>query len=428
MRRFPVFRALRRIAAPALLAGGSAVPCASLRAQALQQLTLDAGGATLAQANVPRVTAPTMAAGWRIANGSAAIDLTGAATLASADRWAAQGVVAGAWSPGRSGDWELGGVATGLRYRGGSPAAHALGLVRRRLDGDRWGGWGAWVGGGGGFLSRQRLHAPIVAADGGLWWRGRGPTFSLALSAQRARLDSVGGPGALPVPLGLAPSAAPTLSNTAGGAVTNGVAVLGVVRPVLAVDLTGGFSWVGRRGELAASAGLRRAPVQFAGARGVLLASGVFWAHPRVGVVASAGDQVADPLSGMPAVRHLSVGLRWRLVPPALSTARPAVPAPSPTPATSVAPTAEFIEDGGRPARLRVLAPGAARVEVRGDWTEWRPMAMVAAGDAWELGAPLPSGTRRLMIRVDGGEWRVPANLAGTDDEFGSRVGLLVVP
>ena len=427
MRRFPAVRA-RHLLAPALLVGGAAAPCVPLAAQALQQLTLDAGGATLAQANVPRVTAPTMAASWRVANGSAALDLTGAATLASADRWAAQGVVAGAWSPGRSGDWELGGVATGLRYRGGSPAAHALGLVRRRLDGDGWGGWGAWVGGGGGFLSRERLHAPIVAADGGLWWRGRGPTFSLALSAQRARLDSIGGPGAVPAPLGLAPTAPPTLSNTAGGAVGNGVAVLGVVRPVLAVDLTGGFSWVGRRGELAASAGLRRAPVQFTGARAVLLASGVFWAHPRVGVVASAGDQVADPLRGMPAVRHLSLGLRWRLVPPAVATVRPSAPASSPTPATIAAPTAEFVEDRGQPARLRVLAPGAARVEVRGDWTEWRSMPMTVAGDAWELTAPLPSGTRRLMIRVDGGAWRVPANLAGADDEFGSRVGLLVVP
>jgi hypothetical protein len=53
---------------------------------------------------------------------------------------------------------------------------------------------------------------------------------------------------------------------------------------------------------------------------------------------------------------------------------------------------------------------------------------MVLAGDAWELAAALPSGTRRLTIRIDGGTWRVPANLAGADDEFGSRVGLLVVP
>jgi 1,4-alpha-glucan branching enzyme len=86
------------------------------------------------------------------------------------------------------------------------------------------------------------------------------------------------------------------------------------------------------------------------------------------------------------------------------------------------------VEDHGQPARLRVVAPGATRVEVRGDWTEWRPMRMTVAGDAWELTAPLPSGTRRLTIRVDGGAWRVPANLAGADDEFGSRVGLLVVP
>jgi hypothetical protein len=77
---------------------------------------------------------------------------------------------------------------------------------------------------------------------------------------------------------------------------------------------------------------------------------------------------------------------------------------------------------------LRVRAPGAQRVEGRGDWTDWRPVALVRDGDAWVLADPVPRGTRRLTVRADGGAWRVPANLAGADDDFGSRVGLLVVP
>jgi hypothetical protein len=53
---------------------------------------------------------------------------------------------------------------------------------------------------------------------------------------------------------------------------------------------------------------------------------------------------------------------------------------------------------------------------------------VAAEGDAWVLTGQLPRGTRRLTVRADGGAWRVPANLAAADDDFGSQVGLLVVP
>ncbi|MDF1504390.1 glycogen-binding domain-containing protein, partial [Roseisolibacter sp. H3M3-2] len=96
--------------------------------------------------------------------------------------------------------------------------------------------------------------------------------------------------------------------------------------------------------------------------------------------------------------------------------------------ATREAPQAEAVDGAGAVRRLRVRAPGAGSVEVRGDWTDWRPIGLVRDGDAWVLAAPLPRGTRRLTVRADGGAWRVPANLAGADDDFGSRVGLLVVP
>jgi hypothetical protein len=136
---------------------------------------------------------------------------------------------------------------------------------------------------------------------------------------------------------------------------------------------------------------------------------------------------VADPLRGMPAVRHFSLGLRWRLAAPAAPAPRVTAPTARPA-ATIAAPAAELVESRGAPGRLRVLAPGAARVEVRGDWTDWRAVPLVAVGGAWELPASMPRGTRRLTVRIDGGDWRVPANLAAADDDFGSRVGLLVVP
>ncbi len=41
---------------------------------------------------------------------------------------------------------------------------------------------------------------------------------------------------------------------------------------------------------------------------------------------------------------------------------------------------------------------------------------------------PLPPGLRRLAIRVDGGAWLAPAGTRRVFDEFGSEVGLLIVP
>ena len=41
---------------------------------------------------------------------------------------------------------------------------------------------------------------------------------------------------------------------------------------------------------------------------------------------------------------------------------------------------------------------------------------------------PVCGDTMQLMIRVDDGGWITPANLPTMDDEFGSRVALLVIP
>jgi hypothetical protein len=67
-------------------------------------------------------------------------------------------------------------------------------------------------------------------------------------------------------------------------------------------------------------------------------------------------------------------------------------------------------------------------VEVRGDFTDWEPVALQQAGDAWRFDVPLPSGLRRLNIRVDGGPWTVPAGAGVAHDEFGAVVGTIVVP
>ena len=77
---------------------------------------------------------------------------------------------------------------------------------------------------------------------------------------------------------------------------------------------------------------------------------------------------------------------------------------------------------------VRIHVPDARTVEIMGDFTNWEPRSMTRNGAAFESTMLVTSGTHRMMLRIDGGEWRAPANAPTVDDDFGGRVGLLVVP
>ena len=77
---------------------------------------------------------------------------------------------------------------------------------------------------------------------------------------------------------------------------------------------------------------------------------------------------------------------------------------------------------------VRVSAPGAHRVEMMGDITGWEPRALERRETRWELRLTIDPGAHHVVVRIDGGRWVVPANLARLDDELGGTVGLIVVP
>jgi 1,4-alpha-glucan branching enzyme len=75
-----------------------------------------------------------------------------------------------------------------------------------------------------------------------------------------------------------------------------------------------------------------------------------------------------------------------------------------------------------------IEAPRARRIEISGDFTSWKPMALARAPDGrWTLTLPLGAGTHRLNARVDGGSWIVPPGLTTMSDDFAGEVGLLVI-
>jgi hypothetical protein len=135
-------------------------------------------------------------------------------------------------------------------------------------------------------------------------------------------------------------------------------------------------------------------------------------------VVASSGSQLADPLRGTPEWRFVSLGLRF-----ASDAADGRVRRSRLGPLVAV-------ERVSREEILVVIAAplSARRVEIKGSVSDWLPVAAERADRGWGVRLPAVSGAHQLQVRIDGGSWRVPANLPVVVDEYGVRSGLIVIP
>lgn len=138
----------------------------------------------------------------------------------------------------------------------------------------------------------------------------------------------------------------------------------------------------------------------------------------RMRAVFSTGSQVADPLRGTPEWRFVSVGLRVSNAPPPSFVAR-----------GKAGPTLGVRRLADGRVHIVIGAPASAdRVEISGTFTDWQPVALEHGSDGWFVNMNAPAGLHRVQVRVNGGDWRVPSNLAAVDDEFGQRAGIVVFP
>lgn len=159
-------------------------------------------------------------------------------------------------------------------------------------------------------------------------------------------------------------------------------------------------------------------------------ASAVLWMTPRIGLVLAGGNYPVDPTQGFPGGRFASLGLRLtqqRRPSRASIDSAPSVSLPEVRAAPAVV---GFVAQhgAGDAVTLRVNAPGARTVEISGDFTNWTPVTLVPAGDAWWVSTlQLKRGKYQMNLRVNGGGWTVPPGLLSMVDEFGGTVGLLVV-
>jgi hypothetical protein len=264
-------------------------------------------------------------------------------------------------------------------YRDFEPVSEGLAGVRAQVRVSSWSG--AWLGGAGGLSS-----APLGANDE-VHAVGRGDAGAWVVAKPLALIGSV--------------------TATAAGDSTylDAVATLRFDIPRLSVSGS-------------------------VGARAGALGGGVpRWAQADVRVplvstvslIGAIGSTPTDLLRGLPGAQYASVGMRITIGP-----APGTVSVATATSARRENPVRQIIE---RSRTVEIREPSGSRVEIMGDFTEWRPVLCpeITPG-VFALAVPRVHGVYRIDVRVDGGPWTVPPGLTAVPDDFGGEAGLLVVP
>ena len=371
-------------------AGAASGMPADIRAQV--QASVDVGGASVRYGDSLRVMATTVAPTVRVDGGPFSALAFGGVSVIDGNAWSSQG---------------------GLT---GSMVSRPLGVLRAEFTGAGLGTLHQNGGRSGQVLGRLRVHADAVTS--GLWLGG-GAGRAWDGSAWRTTVDA----------------------DVAGWLQHDDFTVVATVRPAATgdsiryTDVTAMAKRAGRRVELSAWAGLRSGVASVPGSPNAWASvSAAVWVAPQLAVVADGGSYAADLEQSFPGGTYLSLALRLaphrRLWIPRTTTRPDAAVvrtagAITPKARIEIAPTGA----GSGDYAIRVRAPDAHRVEIMGDFTDWKPTGLAASGrGVWEMVTRVTPGVRQLTIRIDGGRWTVPAGATVEQDEYGQPVGVVVVP
>jgi hypothetical protein len=362
-------------------AGLAALLCAR-PAMSQSTFTVDGTGTRVAHSDLPGITAWAVTPGFQMMRPWQSLGATGSYAQFPDGAWSLRGQAAGsAFSPSLRGfRVEAAGSLGGTLYQDQSRNGQYTSTLRLHWLGRSAGGWTGGSAGrawnGAGWMGTRR-------AEVGAWVR-RG-VGSIAL----------------------------TLSPTAIGP------------DIRYADYEGALQVNSGALELVGSGGVR----QWSGSASTwAMGSAAYWLNGHVALVASAGTYPADYAQGLPPGSYSSLGFRL-----ATRRLRAAVPKLEAQLATSGGrrrggPALTVRRHSAETTTLRIAAGAAANVEIMGDFTEWRPVALtrVRTGQ-WEVTLPISSGSHRMNIRVDGGAWDVPRGVAELNDEFSGLVGLLLI-
>lgn len=352
---------------------------------------LEAGGARVRYDDTLSVTAGTLSAAANALTQSTSFSGLVAASTTRQSSWTVFGSAQGSLLTPALGALrgELYGSGSVTTYGGGSAGTGQL-LGGARLHLTR-GVAGAWIGAAAGSVRDPFGWRSSNAGEIGAW-----------LQLSRAVVQAV----VLPV-------------RIAGG--------------VRYTDIEGTLRFDNSRVELAGVAGVAGARSGIAGYDETTSAwasvNAVAWISPAIGITAGAGSYPTDPGQDLPAAKYLSLGVRY-----SPRSVRRASTVLSPDVLGAVArdaPPAITVSDGAAGRRTISYRAAAARnVEIMGDFTDWTPVQMSPSQPpgTWSISLPVTSGVHQVNVRMNGGEWTVPAGLTAVRDEFGGSVGILLVP
>jgi hypothetical protein len=292
---------------------------------------------------------------------------------------------------------ELGGEVGGLLAPSGrTPSAFSTSTVVSSRLLRAFDGGGLWLRGSGNIAKREAGALWGRGIDAGGWWRRPGLQLVGTLTREWSVAQLFTGPG------------------------REGFA--GVV-PVHYVEGNVGIQVDGNETSLALTGTVRRDPGAERLVEPGFSATATFWRTPTQALLVNVSRQLPDFVHGAEASQSVTVGIRLNEPSPLVARAMRARPFVQVGSADSAASA-----DGAPPRRtLRVRAPAVTRVEVMGDFTGWEPVALAPTGDVFSATFTLSTGSHRMVLRLDGGAWLPAANTPAVDDDFGGRVGLLLV-
>jgi len=344
---------------------------------------IDGAGTRVAYSGVPGASALSVSPTLQVTRPLAWFAATGAFSQLEED-WSLQGTASGSLFTRRFSGFQLEGSALA------SGSTHEDGTSTNALRG------------------RARLHWTRGAA--GVWAGGQLGTAWNSVRRQSTRLGDVGA-WARAAPFTLVVTAMPTWIGDSLRFV-DGDAAVRLVRGSL---------------ELAAFGGLRhwREP-EDVGTDAWGGASAAVWLSQHLAIVGGGGSYLADFGQGFPGGSYVTLGIR-------VATRRPAEAEPVSEPLRrlpltlprSVVPAFEVRTVAGNRRLLRLRAPHARRVELMGEFTDWKPVALQRSGGSdWTATLTVPPGIYRMNVRIDGGAWAVPPGVTALEDDFGV-VGIL---
>lgn len=183
-----------------------------------------------------------------------------------------------------------------------------------------------------------------------------------------------------------------------------------VVSHVSVADRSASLSLAGARARATFMAGARSASDERAGFGNAAFSLMV---TPSASLEIAGGRYPSNRLLGTPAGRFMNAGIALRV---GGLEERPAA-----QPSGVRAPPAGT-------TRLALRAPDATRVEIAGDFNEWRSApATRATNGVWYADLRIAPGRYRYAFRVNGREWRVPDGATAVNDGFGGKSAWITV-